>query len=83
MTSGGVTPQKRWREVSYFPYDELHKRWQYHLLTMLKARVATPEMKQQIDALWQKYPDGLVVIWRRGRSLPVAKASLTISPSTW
>jgi hypothetical protein len=22
MTSGGVTPTNRWREVSYFPYEE-------------------------------------------------------------
>lgn len=67
MTSGGVTPQNRWRAVSYFPYEELHKRWQYHLLTMLKARVATPEMKQQIDALWQKYPNGLVAYLEDGQ----------------
>jgi hypothetical protein len=26
LTSGGVTPQHRWRAVSYFPYEELHKR---------------------------------------------------------
>jgi hypothetical protein len=67
MTSGGVTPTNRWREVSYFPYEELHKRWQYHLLTMLKARVGTREMKQQIDALWQKYPNGLVAYLEEGK----------------
>jgi hypothetical protein len=31
MTSGGMTPQKRWREVDYFPFTVLHKKWQYHL----------------------------------------------------
>jgi hypothetical protein len=67
MTSGGVTPQNRWREVSYFPYEELHQRWQYHLLTMLKARVDTPEMKQQIDSLWQKYPNGRVAYLEEGK----------------
>ena len=67
MTSGGVTPENRWREVSYFPYEELHKRWQYHLLTMLKARVGTPEMKQRIDTLWQKYPNGLVAYLEDGK----------------
>ena len=67
MTSGGVTPETRWREVSYFPYEELHKRWQYHLLTMLKARVGTPEMKQRIDTLWQKYPNGLVAYLEDGK----------------
>jgi hypothetical protein len=67
MTSGGVTPKNRWRAVSYFPYDELHKRWQHHLLTMLKVRVPTPEMKQQVDGLWQKYPNGLVAYLEDGQ----------------
>jgi hypothetical protein len=31
MTSGGITPQKRWREVDYFPFKVLHKKWQYYL----------------------------------------------------
>ena len=30
MTSGGVTPQKKWREVDYFPLKVLRKKWQYH-----------------------------------------------------
>ncbi len=67
MTSGGVTQQNRWLEVGYFPYEVLHKKWQYHLLTMLKERVGTPEMTQQIDALWQKYPNGLVAYLEEGK----------------
>lgn len=27
MTSGGMTPQQRWREVEYFPFKGLHKQW--------------------------------------------------------
>ena len=34
---------------------------------MLKSRVATPQMKQQIDALWQKYPNGLVAYLEDGK----------------
>jgi len=41
MTSGGMTPQKRWREVDDFPFTVLHKKWQYHLFTMLKQRGGT------------------------------------------
>ena len=67
MTSGGVTRQDRWRALTYFPYDELHQRWPYHLLTMLKARVPTPEMKRQSAALWQQYPDGLVAYLEDGK----------------
>ena len=59
MTSGGMTPQKRWREVDYFPFTVLHKKWQYHLFTMLKQRVGTRAIKAKIDALWRKYPRGL------------------------
>ena len=63
MTSGGMTPQKRWREVDYFPFTVLHKKWQYHLFTMLKQRVGTRAIKDKIDALWRKYtprPGGLL-----------------------
>ena len=38
----------------------LHKKWQYHLFTMLKQRVGTRAIKDKIDALWRKYPRGLV-----------------------
>ena len=35
MTDGGVaTKSKSWGSLGYFPYDMLHKKWQYHLLNM-------------------------------------------------
>jgi hypothetical protein len=34
---------------------------------MLKSRVGTLEMKQQIDMLWQRYPDGLVAYLEEGK----------------
>jgi Putative transposase/Transposase zinc-binding domain len=67
MTSGGMTPQKRWREVDYFPFQVLHKKWQYHLFTMLKQRVGTRALKAKIDALWRKYPRGLVAYLEEGK----------------
>jgi Putative transposase len=67
MTSGGMTPQKRWREVEYFPFTVLHKKWQYHLFTMLKQRVGTRAIKDQIDALWRKYTQGLVAYLEEGK----------------
>src|SRR5215510_3967646 len=51
MTSGGMTPQQQWREVDYFPFTVLHKKWQYHLFTMVKHRVGTRAIKDKIDAL--------------------------------
>src|SRR5256712_1218203 len=67
MTSGGVTPQQKWREVDYFPFTVLHKKWQYHLVTMLKQRVGTRAIKDKIDALWRKYPRGLVAYLEEGK----------------
>jgi Putative transposase/Transposase zinc-binding domain len=67
MTSGGVTPQQKWREIDYFPFTVLHTKWQYHLFTMLKQRVGTRAMKDQIDALWRKYPRGLVAYLEEGK----------------
>src|SRR5215470_1111374 len=67
MTSGGTTPQQQWREVDYFPFTVLHKKWQYHLFTMLKQRVGTRAIKDQIDALWRKYPRGLVAYLEEGK----------------
>jgi hypothetical protein len=67
MTSGGMTPENRWLEIGYFPYEVLHKKWQWHLLTMLTSRISTPKMKQQIDALWRKYANGLVAYLEDGK----------------
>jgi hypothetical protein len=67
MTSGGITPQPRWREVDDFPFTVLHKKWQYHLCTMLKQRVGTRALKAKIDALWRKYPRGLVAYLEEGK----------------
>jgi hypothetical protein len=67
MTAGGVTPQKQWREVDYFPFKVLHKKWQYHLFTMLKHRVGTRAIKEKIDALWRQYPRGLVAYLEEGK----------------
>lgn len=67
LTSGGVTPEKRWLEVDYFPFEVLHKKWQYYLFTMLKERVGTAAIRQHLDALWRKYPKGLVAYWEKGK----------------
>jgi Putative transposase len=67
MTSGGGTPQQQWREVDYFPFTVLHKKWQYYLFTMLKQRVGTRAIKAKIDALWRKYTKGLVAYLEEGK----------------
>jgi Transposase zinc-binding domain/Putative transposase len=67
MTSGGRTPPKRWREVDDFPFTGRHKKWQYHLCTMLKQRGGTRAIKAKIDALWRKSPRGLVAYVEEGK----------------
>src|SRR3989449_1491907 len=67
MTSGGMTPQKRWQEVEYLPFEVLHKKWQYHLCTMVKHRVGTRAIRGKIDALWRKYRRGLVAYLEQGK----------------
>src|SRR5437764_1309430 len=86
MTSGGMTPQKRWREVDDFPFTVLHKKWQYHLFTMLKQRVGTRALKDKIDDLWRKYPRGLVAYLEEvkvpagGEGLAYYLATYVVSP---
>src|SRR2546428_4927195 len=79
MTSGGVTPQQKWREVDYFPFKVLHKKWQYHLFTMLKQRVGTRAIKDKIDALWRKYAQGLVAYLEEGK-VPAGGGGFASSP---
>jgi Putative transposase/Transposase zinc-binding domain len=75
LTSGGVTPQQRWVDIHYFPFEVLHKKWQYYLFRMLKDRVRRPEMRQLLDVLWRKYPNGLVAYWDKGK-VPAGGAGL-------
>lgn len=60
MTDGGVNLEKeKWINLGYFPYEMLHKKWQYHLLGMLKAQFGD-SIKKQITLLWKSYPQGFV-----------------------
>jgi hypothetical protein len=67
MTSGGVTPQKRWREVDDVPCTVVHKQWPYPLFPRLKQRVGTRAIKAKSDALWRKSPRGLVASLEEGK----------------
>src|SRR5262249_55931552 len=67
MTSGGTTPQQQWREGGYFPLPGLHKKWEYHLFTLLKQRGGTRALQDKIDVLWGKDPRGLGGCFGRGQ----------------
>ncbi len=68
MSSGGINEETgKWVEFGYFPYEIIHKKWQYHLFKMMKEMVPTDEMKSLINALWKKYPKGLVAHVTKGK----------------
>jgi len=68
MTSGGINEETgKWLELRYFPYEIIHKKWQYHLFKMLKEVVPSNEMKSAVDELYRRYPKGLVAHVTRGK----------------
>jgi len=67
MSSGGIDEKMgKWVELGYFPYEIIHKKWQYHLLKMFKEVEPTDEMKSLINELYKKYPRGFVAHVTKG-----------------
>jgi len=79
MTNGGIhTGSGRWFDLGYFPYEVLHKKWQYHLFGMVRSfgrgspikgasTLGTVEIKRLLNELWKRYPKGLVAYVTRGK----------------
>jgi Putative transposase/Transposase zinc-binding domain len=68
VTDGGINQEeKKWINLDYFPYEILHKKWQYHLLKMLKEQLGEG-VKEQVDVLWKKYPEGFVGNVSKGKA---------------
>jgi Putative transposase len=52
-TSGGWDPQaSQWVHLEYVPYTLLRKKWQWHLLTMLRQIVKTQEVNKLVNACY-------------------------------
>jgi Putative transposase/Transposase zinc-binding domain len=67
-TSGGYDGQgERWEQINYLPYDLLRRKWQWHLLTMLRQTLKTEAVNQLVDACFRKYPGGLVTNVQKGK----------------
>ena len=67
-TSGGYDAQgESWEHLQFLPYDLLHRKWQWHLMRMLRRTLATPAMEQLVDLCFKRYPEGLVAHVQRGR----------------
>lgn len=68
MTDGGIKEDEgSWINLDYFPYEILHKKWQYYLLKMLKEEFGD-SVKEVVDTLWKKYPDGFVGHVSKGKA---------------
>jgi len=62
MTEGGLTSDNRWIDIPFLPYGLLRKKWQYHLLTELKAKLTkTMENSRFINFLFKKNTKGFYV----------------------
>jgi hypothetical protein len=48
----------------------MHKKWQYHLLTMLRQHVVHPRITLDIDRGWKDYPKGFVAYLQPGNVPP-------------
>ena len=70
VTAGGLTPQGTWKSVSFIPYEVMHKKWQYHLLTVLRQHVDHPRIEHDVDQAWKKYPKGFVAYLQPGNVPP-------------
>src|SRR5256885_5835317 len=66
-TSGGYDSQgARWEHLHYLPYDLLRRKWQWHLLRMVRKTLATEAIHQLVDTCFRKYPNGLVTNVQKG-----------------
>jgi Putative transposase/Transposase zinc-binding domain len=67
-TSGGYDGQgERWEHLNYLPYDLLRRKWQWHLLRMVRHTLKTEAINQLVDACFRKYPNGLVTNVQKGQ----------------
>jgi hypothetical protein len=66
-TSGGWDQQaQQWIHLDYIPYSMLRKKWQWHLLPMLRQTVKTPEIRRLIATCYTRYREGFVTNVQKG-----------------
>jgi len=68
-----MDPKGRWKPVSYIPYELMHRKWQYHLLTLLAQEVDPDTIQADIDHGWNDYPKGFVAFLQKGDVPPGGK----------
>jgi hypothetical protein len=73
VTAGGLTAEGNWKNVTFIPYEVMHRKWQYHLLDLLRQEVDDPRVQQDIDRGWKNYPKGFVAHLQPGDVPPGGK----------
>lgn len=67
-TSGGYDGEgERWEHLHYLPYELLRRKWQWHLLSMVRKTLGTDAINEIVDACFRKYPNGLVTNVQKGQ----------------
>ena len=67
-TSGGYDDQgARWEHGQYLPYVLLCRKWQGHLLTMLRQTLKTELINQLVVTCCTQYPHGLMTKGQKGQ----------------
>jgi hypothetical protein len=86
-TSGGYDEQgERWEHLHYLPYKLLHRKWQWHLLRMVRQTLQTEVVNQLVERCFTQYPNGLVSNVQKGnvpsqyQSLARYVAKYVVSP---
>ncbi len=74
--SGGYDAQgARWEHLQYLPYELLRRKWQWHLLRMVRKTLATEAISQLVDRCFRQDPNGLVTNVQKG-TVPSQSQSL-------
>jgi hypothetical protein len=69
MSSGGIDENNKvWKELRSVNYDTMHKKWQYHLLKLMREWDKSKEMNSLIDTLYKQYPRGFVANASKGEA---------------
>ena len=68
VMAGGVDPKTgKWVDLPYFKYEKLlPKKWQYHLLEMIKSFDSSAETLALVKKLYKIYPKGFVNNFKKG-----------------
>jgi hypothetical protein len=82
-TSGGDdAPGERWEHGQYLPYALLRRKWQWHLLSMLRQTLEADAIHRLVDVCFRKYPNGLVTNVQKGK-VPSQSQSLARYVATY